>query len=471
MAQSLGATYADVRLIRTRSQAIDVKSGRLEGVTNRYGGGIGVRAFVDGAWGFAGNPDLKLKKIKIAVERAVEIAKASARVKAQEVKLAPVEPTHDSWSSPCKESPFDVPLEEKLDLLFACTEEMMKVEGLALCRATMNFREENKLFVSTDGSIIRQRVVQTGGGISATSVGASGVQTRSYPQGFRGQFENRGFELIRSMPLLENCQRIAKEAVQLQDAPQCENGLTTVILGGQQLALQVHESCGHPTELDRVLGTEVNFAGSSFMTPDLLGNLKYGSEHVTITSDATIEGSLGSFGWDDEGVPGQRFTIIDKGRFVEYQTSRETAPILGVRANGTMLADGWNNLPLIRMATVSLEPGDIPYEELIATTDDGLLLCDNRSWSIDDRRVNFQFGTEVGWKIEKGKIVGMVKNPIYSGITTEFWNSCDGVADKDSWSVVGLPNCGKGQPPQTARVAHGVSYARFRNVKVGVGND
>ena len=471
MAERLGASYADVRLIRSRSQAIDVKGDRLEGVSNRYGGGIGIRAFVDGAWGFAGNPDLKLKKIEIAVERAVNIAKASAKVRGKGVELAPVEVRKDSWSSPCRENPFDTPLEEKLDLLFSCTERMSSVEGIALCKATMDFREENKLFVSTEGSIIRQRRVESGGGISASSVGPAGVQTRSFPQGFRGQFVCGGFEHLRSLPLLENSERIAKEAVKLQSAPLCEDRKMTVILGGQQLALQIHESCGHPTELDRVLGTEVNFAGSSFMTPDLLGNLQYGSEQVTICSDASIEGSLGSFGWDDEGVPGQRFTIIDKGRFVEYQTSRESAPILGVSANGTMLADGWNNIPLIRMATISLEPGDTPYEDLIADTEDGLLLTENQSWSIDDRRVNFQFGAEGGWRIKNGKLDHMVRNPIYSGTTTEFWNSCDGVADRASWHVVGLPNCGKGQPPQRARVAHGVSYARFRNVKVGVGND
>lgn len=471
MAKDLGATYVDVRLIRSRQQSIDVKNGRLEGVTNRYGNGIGIRAYIDGAWGFAGNPDLKLKKVEVAVRRAVLIAKASARVKGEGVRLAPVEPAKGSWASPCAESPFDVPLEEKLDILFRCNELMMGVEGVAIAKATMDFREENKLFVSSEGSVIRQRTVQSGAGTSATTVGASGVQTRSFPYSFRGQFENRGFEHVRRLGLVENAERVAREAVELQTAPQCESGITTVILGGNQLALQIHESCGHPTELDRALGTEINFAGGTFMQPELLGNLKYGSEKVTITYDATIEGALGSYGWDDEGVAGQRFTIIDRGRFVEYQTSRETAPILGVRANGTMRADGWNNLPLIRMATVSLEPGDVSYEDLIAGTDDGLLLMDNRSWSIDDMRVNFQFGTELGWRIKKGKLAGMVKNPTYTGTTTEFWNSCDAVADRASWKVIGIPNCGKGQPSQTARVSHGASFARFRNVKVGVGYD
>ena len=471
IAKKAGASYADVRIVRTRNQSIDVKSGRLERVSNNYEGGIGIRTLVNGAWGFAGNPDLKMKKVTIAVERAIEIAKTSAQAKIKPVDYPTMEAVRNSWHSPCEESPFDVPLEEKLDILFECDKRIREVDGVALSRCTMDFREENKLFVSSEGSVIRQKSIQSGAGISATTVGEGGVQTCSYPQGFRGQFENRGFEMVRRMPLIENARKIAEDAVALQTAPEAPNGLGTLILGGQQLALQVHESCGHPSELDRALGTEVNFAGTTFLQPETLGKLQYGSELVTMTSDATIEGSLGSFGWDDEGVVGQRFKIVDKGLFVEYQTSRETAASFGVRANGTMLAQGWNNVPLIRMSTISLEPGNTPYDDLISTTEKGLLICNNRSWSIDDRRVNFQFGGEAGWLVENGKITTMVRNPIYSGKTAEFWNSCDCVADRDSWSVIGLPNCGKGQPMQTMRVAHGVSFARFQNVRLGVNND
>jgi TldD protein len=471
IAKQAGASYADVRIIRSRNQSIDVKSGRLERVSNHYEGGIGIRTLVNGAWGFAGNPDLKMRKVEKAVKRAIEIAKCSVKAKREPVKYPPIDTVRNSWHSPCEESPFDVPLEDKLDILFECDKLIREVEGVALSRCTMDFREESKLFVSSEGSVIRQKSIQSGAGISATSVGEGGVHTYSYPQGFRGQFENRGFEMIRNMPLKENARKVAETAVALQTAPEAPSGTGTLILGGLQLALQVHESCGHPSELDRALGTEVNFAGSTFMQPETLGKLKYGSDLVTITSDATIEGSLGSFGWDDEGVKGQRFNIIDKGMFVEYQTSRETAASFGVRANGTMLAQGWNNVPLIRMSTISLEPGNTPYADLISSTEKGLLICNNQSWSIDDKRVNFQFGGEAGWLVENGKITTMVKNPIYSGKTTEFWNSCDCVADKDTWSVVGLPNCGKGLPMQTMRVAHGVSYARFQNVRLGVNND
>jgi len=333
------------------------------------------------------------------------------------------------------EDPFHVSLDEKLGLLRSCDERMRAVAGVAIAKATMDLQQEEKLFASTEGTEVRQCTTSCGAGIEATSVGPSGVQTRTYPCSCRGNYASRGFEFIRDMALPEHAERVAREAVQLQDADQCPSGTFTVILGTDQLAIQVHESCGHPTELDRVFGSEVNYAGASFMTPDLLGNLAYGSERVTITSDATLEGSLGSFGWDDEGVPATRFAIVDRGRFVEYQTSRETASVLGVRPNGTMRAHGWGNMPLIRMCTVSLEPGDGTWEDLLADTDDGLLFLNSRSWSIDDRRWSFQFGAEIAWRIRKGRLAEMLKNPTYSGVTTEFWSGCDGVADRATWQV------------------------------------
>lgn len=207
----------------------------------------------------------------------------------------------------------------------------------------------------------------------------------------------------------------------------------------------------------------------SFLTTEKLDNFRYGSSIVNIVADATSPGGLGTFGYDDEGVPAGCNYLIKDGILRGYLTSRETAPVINRESSGSMRADGWNNLPLIRMTNINLLPGDISYDDLLADTEDGLLLCDNRSWSIDDKRLNFQFGTEIGWEIKGGKIVGIVKNPTYMGITPEFWNSCDAISDKNSWHVWGTPNCGKGQPGQVARVGHGVSYARFRNVKVGVG--
>jgi TldD protein len=234
------------------------------------------------------------------------------------------------------------------------------------------------------------------------------------------------------------------------------------------MALQVHESCGHPTELDRALGTEISLAGGSFMTVDKLNKLKYGSDIVNINADATTKGGLGTFGYDDEGVKAQRAPIIKKGKFVGYLTSRETAPVIKQRSNGTMRADGWNRIPIIRMTNHNLEPGTWELDDLIKDTKNGIFFDINKSWSIDDKRLNFQFGVEAAWEIKNGKLAGMLKNATYTGITPEFWNSCDAICNKNHWHIWGIPNCGKGEPMQTAHVAHGTSPARFRKVKVGV---
>jgi TldD protein len=241
-----------------------------------------------------------------------------------------------------------------------------------------------------------------------------------------------------------------------------------IILAGDQLGLQVHESCGHPTELDRVFGTEASYAGTSFLTPEKLGNFRYGSEHVTIVADATVPGGLGTFGYDDEGVPAQRSPLVQNGLFVGYLTSRETAARLGQRSNGTTRADGWNRLPIIRMTNINLEPGDWTLADLIADTEDGIFMQTNKSWSIDDKRLNFQFGVEIAWEIQGGKLGRMLKNATYTGLTPEFWGRCDAVCNADHWRVWGTPNCGKGQPGQVAHVGHGTAPARFRLVRVGV---
>jgi TldD protein len=234
------------------------------------------------------------------------------------------------------------------------------------------------------------------------------------------------------------------------------------------LALQVHESCGHPIELDRVFGTEASYAGTSFLTTEKMGNFRYGSEIVNITADATVPGGLGTFGYDDEGVPAQRTPIVRDGIFVGYLTSRETAAVLGQQSNGAMRADGWNRIPLIRMTNVNLEPGEWDLDDLIADTDDGIYMEMNKSWSIDDKRLNFQFGTEIAYQIKKGKLGQMYKNATYTGITPQFWAGCDAICSDKHWNVWGTPNCGKGQPSQTAHVGHGTAPARFRNVRVGV---
>jgi TldD protein len=271
------------------------------------------------------------------------------------------------------------------------------------------------------------------------------------------------------MHLVEEAERVAREAAELLQAPQAPAGVTDLILDSSQLALQIHESCGHPIELDRVFGQEASFAGTSFLTPEKLGHYRYGSDLVNIRADATLEGGLGTFGYDDEGVPAQNTPIVEKGIFKNYLSSRETAAELGLTSTGAMRADGWNRMPIIRMTNINLDPGDWTLEEIIRDTKEGVLMATNKSWSIDDKRLNFQFGTEIAWEIKDGSLGRMLKNPTYTGITPQFWGSMDAVAGPEEWTLWGVPNCGKGEPMQSAHVGHGAAPARFRKVRVGVG--
>ena len=385
--------------------------------------------------------------------------------------MAPEQKYVARWEAPCRIDPFTVPVSAVIDLLLKVDAELRRVPGVTLAEAQMDFRRIEQLFVSSLGSEIYQRKRQTGTGYTAISFSGSEIQKRSYPNSFGGQYQTKGYELVEELNLVENARRVAEEAVALHQAAQCPQGVADIILDGSQLGLQVHESVGHPIELDRVLGTEANFAGMSFLTLEKLGKLQYASEIVNIVADATPAHGpgMGTFAYDDEGVPGQATPIVQNGRFVGYLTSRETAAAIGqARSNGTMRAEGWNRIPLIRMTNVSLLPGSGTLEALIADTQDGIYFETNRSWSIDDRRYNFQFGTEIGWEIKHGKRTRMLKNPSYGGITTEFWNSCDAICGRELWTLWGLPNCGKGQPMQTMGTGHGASPARFRKVKVGV---
>jgi TldD protein len=345
---------------------------------------------------------------------------------------------------------------------------MRKVKGIVVATSGLDVLRNNKVFASTEGSYIEQDLYNIGCYIEATAVREGEVQTRSFPSTMGGQWGSEGYELVHRWDLPGNAERIASEAVALLDAPQCPSGVKTVVIDASQVALQIHESCGHPIELDRVMGMEASFAGTSFMTLDKLDNLKYGSDIVNIVGDATLPNGLGSFKYDDEGVPAQRFNIIENGVFRNYLMDRETATMLGKTSNGTARADGWNRIPMIRMTNISLMPGSGTLDDLISEVDDGLFLSTNRSWSIDDKRLNFQFGTELAYEIKGGKLGQLYKNATYTGITPEFWNSCERIAGPEAWVLWGLPNCGKGEPMQIGRVGHGAAPARFRNVRVGV---
>jgi TldD protein len=460
--------YADARFVNKRTESITVRDGKIEALSRDEDRGIGVRVLHDGCWGFAAGSLISFSALKKLADKAIGIARASAVTKKKPAVLAPVRIYDDRYSSPVNEDPFAVSLDEKIDLLMKIDAVLKKRPKIKIAESSLDFFRIDKIFCSTEGALIEQTILESGGGYEATAVDKGEVQKRSFPNSHRGDYRCAGYEFIRSLGLLENAERVAEEAVALLVAPPCPAMKTNLIIAGDQLALQVHESCGHPVELDRVLGTEISLAGGSFMTIEKLGKLKYGSPVVNIVQDATIAHALGGYGYDDEGVKSTRSDIIKEGLFVGYLTSRETASIVGASPNGTMRADGWNSMPLIRMTNINLEPGEWDYDALIADTKDGILLSTNKSWSIDDKRLNFQFGVEAAWQIKDGKITTMYKNPIYTGITPEFWNSCDAICNGNHWRIWGIPSCGKGEPMQTAHVAHGTAPARFRNVMVGV---
>ena len=467
-ATSSGATYADARGVDAYNEAIGVRGPIVESLDRNSSTGFGVRVLVDGAWGFASSAVLTTEEATRIARTAVEVARASATALSKPVELAD-EPAHQAtWATAIVTDPFTVPLEDKVGLLTSATEMMEKVPGVRVGRGTMDLIRQQTWFVSSEGTDIDQTIFHTGAGIEATCVSDGEVQVRSYPGSFRGHFAGAGYELVEEMDLAGHAQATAEEAVALLSAPACPSTTTTVVLDGHQTMLQVHESVGHPTELDRVLGMEAAFAGTSFVgIPDLNG-LRYGSVHMNITSDGTIEGGLGSVGFDDEGIAAQRVDLIKEGVLVGFQSSRETAAAMGAdRSNGTMRAEGWENFPLIRMTNINILPGEGSLEDLCADVDDGIFMSTNKSWSIDDKRKNFQFGCEIAWEIKKGKLGRMLKDPRYTGITPVFWGNLDAVAGPEEWRVWGTPNCGKGQPGQTMRVGHGTSPTRFRNVSTG----
>ena len=468
-AQLAGASYADVRIVESRTQFLEVKNRQISALQESGTMGLGVRVLVDGAWGFAASADSSTAEAERCAALATRIARASAKFRIVPIALSPLAPVIARWETPIETDPFQVPLADKIALLVEATGTMQREAQIKVAQGNMQFWEDKKRFASTEGARIEQRIVNSGAGLSAFAVGEDDLQTRSYPNSFGGQYESAGYELVRRLDLPGHAAETASTAAALLSAPVCPAGVTTIILDGTQVSLQLHESCGHPTELDRVLGHEANYAGTSFLTTDHLGKLRYGSDVVSIVTDATTPRGLGTFGFDDEGVPAQRADLVRKGRFSGYLTSRETAPLVGLASNGTMRAESWAHIPLVRMTNVNLEPGTWKLADLIADTKDGIHMITNRSWSIDDKRYNFQFGTEVGYEIKNGKRGRLLKNCTYTGITPEFWNRCDAVCDASDWEIWGTPNCGKGQPSQTMRTAQGASSARFRGVQVGVG--
>lgn len=462
------ADYADVRHVRSRGEAISTRQGALDEVTRYEEQGIGVRVRVGGAWGFAATGTPTRSAAEAALERALAIAAAQPRAPA--VALAGEPPAQGRWASHCTIDPFTISLEHKLEALYAADAAMHVDPRVAVTSAHYLAFTDERTFASSDGALVEQRSTECGGGIEAVAISDAEIQVRTYPASFRGDIAQAGYEHFEALALADHAPATAEQAVALLTAPPCPSGRATIVLGAQQLALQLHESVGHAVELDRVLGREASYAGTSYLSPDDRGRFRIGSELMHVAADASVESGLGTFGWDDEGVAAQRIEIVGGGVLRGFLSSRETATELGLeRSGGCMRADGFARQPIVRMTNVNLAPGDAgSLADLIASTESGLFLDTNRSWSIDGRRLHFQFATEACWEIVDGKLGRLLRNPSYAGTTPKFWAGLDAVCSVDEWRLWGVINCGKGEPGQLMRVSHGTAPARFRDVEVGI---
>lgn len=470
------ASYCDIRIIRLRRQFVSVrlnpergtgKTLEVPAVTDGGSFGFGVRVIVDGAWGFAASPLVTPEEIARITGSAVEVAKANAALKSKPLVLAPVAAYRDYWQTPHERDPFEVPIEEKLELIRRGAAEVKKQKEVFSSSCTLSFRSEDKYFASSAGSSLQQLNLQTYGLVNGTAVDREHALSRS--RRYQPPQVTAGYEYVPVMNLVENAQRIREEAVELLKAPAVEPGKKDLVLLPTHLWLTIHESLGHSTELDRALGYEANFAGTSFLTTEKMGKFRVGSDLINIWGDRTTERGLATTGYDDDGVKASKFPIIQKGIFTHYQTIRDQAPLIGEHeSRGCCYADSWSSVPFQRMPNVWLEPGKegTTLNDLISGVDDGILIDGDGSFSIDQQRYNFQFGGDAFWQIKSGKKQGMVSRVAYQSKTSDFWQSCDLIADPSYWQQYGAPNDGKGEPEQINSVSHGCSPARFRQVSV-----
>jgi TldD protein len=461
--------YAEVRFVDERTEKLCFRDGRPEQIATGTQIGIGIRVLGAKTWGFACTVDMSEAGIARAAREALGVARASSRITQRLVVFPEAPASVGSYETRLLLDPFSVHLEDKLAELDRPVRAMLaRGKPIASAEAWMEWTLLHKRLLTTEGTDTTQSFTYGSAGMSVVAIDDAGhAQRRSYPtsrgnDGFQG-----GYEHIAALRLSEHTDRICDEATALLTAKPCPTGSRDLLLESSQMALQIHESCGHPAELDRALGTEISLAGGSFLQPGLLGKFRYGSEHVDLVADATCSAGMGTFGWDDEGVPAGKHALIREGIFIDYLSSRETAATLGRSSTGTMRADGWNRTPLIRMINVSLEPKRGSLDALISDTRDGVYMECDKSWSIDDLRQNFQFTCEAAWEIKGGKKTRLLRDPLYTGITPEFWGSCDAVCGPEEWRLWGISNCGKGEPMQILPVGHGAPPARFRSVEQG----
>ncbi|MGH9673256.1 MAG: TldD/PmbA family protein [Bryobacteraceae bacterium] len=475
-AKKLRATYCDVRINRYRDQNVSIRlspergTGRVlevPGVGERSSFGFGVRVIVDGAWGFAASPVVTPDEIARITQEAVTVARASALIKARPIVLAPVKSYRDRWSCPIGKNPFDVPLEQKLELLQAAAAEVKKGKQVFGSSANLSFRSEDKYFASSVGSSIQQFLVQTFASLNANAVDVSRGVSRS--RSWTPMPLLAGWEHVGTMNFSEHARRIREEVVEHLGAPPVKPGRKDLVLMPSHLFLTIHESIGHPTELDRALGYEANYAGTSFLTVDKMGKERVGSEIVTFYGDRTYDKGLATCAYDDDGVKTTRWPIIEKGIFRHYQTIRDQAHLVKEKeSRGCSYADSWSSCPFQRMPNVWLAPGkaETTADDLIAGVEDGVLIEGRGSYSIDQQRYNFQFGGDAFWEIRGGKKRGMVSRVAYQSRTTDFWQACDGIAGPSFWQQYGSGGDAKGEPTQINSMSHGCSPARFRQINV-----
>ena len=477
-AKSGGASYSDVRIGRYRNSFVFTREQQIIQTADTDSVGAGVRALVDGTWGFGATKTLTRDGVVAAAREAVAIAKANRIARDQPVQLSPVQAyPNATWKSAFKIDPFTIPVEQRADLLLKANAEALKVKGVRFVNSGLFFVKEDRNFASTDGSVISQTIVRVAAPFQITAVAPdnSDFQTRSNVVAPMG----RGWEYILEQDLVGNAGKWAQEAAQKLAAKSVEVGRYDLVLHPTHLWLTIHESIGHPTELDRALGYEANYAGTSFIAPpeQMLGKLKYGPAFMNVQGDRTQEGALSTIGYDDEGVKPEEFLIVKNGVFNDYQTTREQANWLKwwydsqkqpTRSHGCSNADSWGTVQFQRMPNVSLLPGDKEqsFEDIIAATDRGIAIVGDGSFSIDQQRYNAQFGGQVFHEIRGGKIVGQLKDVAYQMRTPDFWNSMDMIGGRKSYMMGGSFNDGKGQPGQSNAVSHGCVPSRFRNINV-----
>jgi TldD protein len=466
-AKQAGASYADVRLVRMRNESISARENRVQGVASSEEYGVGVRVIAGGAWGFAATPSVTLAEAERAAKSAVAVAKANASLVKRPVTLAPEPPHVDVWQTALVKDPFKIPLEDKAELLLSINAEAMKVAGVKFVASTYVANSEWKLLATSEGAYLEQEIVRLTADYDVTVVDDKRGEFAT--TGFTLPARQAGWEYVTGAKLVAGVRQIADQAVQKLKAPPVEPGKRDLILHPSNLWLTIHESIGHATELDRALGYEANFAGTSHATPDKLGKLRFGPPHLTFYADKTTPGGLATCGYDDDGVATQRWNLVDKGLFVGYQTTREQAGWIKEKASrGTCYADSYSSFPFQRMPNISLAPGDKErsFEDLIAATDDGVAVVGRGSWSIDQQRLNFQFSGQVYWEIKRGKKTRMLRDVAYQANALEFWRGCDLLGGPRSWEMHGSMFDGKGEPTQTNAVSHGCPPARFRKVNI-----